>query len=286
MIQNEKTERAATDLLLHYYEVGRLPFRQGQRLGRWLTMRQAEWIIDAQAFALLLIYPHWYAGEVRQFLSPHTLGLMEQQEQNSEELERQERERRQRRDEQSRALKESILRGTFWEALNALATKDRRSGQYYLVARLEFLAKNASDRLQVLNLPTTISYGKRGSWHEPPEVQPILRMVDHYEVRLDPDETLVWTLKAWPGIQSQNHYKRWGFSANAVERFVEFSRAVHERATSHENVLAFLEETNFTWPDSPKICSALFAIFTVDILVPVLFLSSSSAVCQRRFWSM
>jgi hypothetical protein len=250
IIKNGQTERTATFLLLHYSGVERLPHHLAQRVGRWLTMRHAEWIVETESFVLLQnLSPFIPLGEVRQFLSPHTLGLMEQQEQNSAELERQEGERQQQRDERFEALRNSIVSGTFWEALNALATLDEKEWPAVPSERLELLSRDASDRLQTIDLATAISYGEHGSWHQPPELQPILRMVDHYELRLATDESLVWTLKAWPGVTITNHYKRYGFSKDAAERFVEFVRATHERATPLENVLSFLDETDFAWPE-------------------------------------
>jgi hypothetical protein len=249
IIRSGKTERAATILLLHYYEAGQLPHRLGQRLGRWMTMYHAEWIVDAQAFPLVRnLSPFIPIGEVRQYLSPYTLGLMEIQEENSANSEQQERQRRQQREERTQTQQQTILQGTFWEALRALATLDERDWPTLPPERKLWLAANASERLQAFDLSRTIQYGHHGSWHEPSELRPLLRIVDHYELHVEPDESLVWTLKAWPGVTITNHYKRYGFSANAARLFLEFVGGTHERNTPHENVLGFLEETDFTWP--------------------------------------
>ncbi|HTY85625.1 MAG TPA: hypothetical protein VMB19_15500 [Silvibacterium sp.] len=248
IIDCQKTERAATLLLLHYYENGQIPFRLAQRLGRWMTMHHAEWIIDAGAFALLRnLSPFIPIGEVRQFLSPYTFGLMEEQEQNSAKSHQEERERQQRREEQSETRRRAIAEGTFWDAMNAAATLDEKEWPALTAERRAWLASEASARLLVLDLSRTIFYGEQGSWHQPPELQTLLRIVDHYELRIDRDETLVLTMKAWPGVTITNHYKRFGFSAEAANLFLEFVQRTHERPTPHENVLAFLEETDFTW---------------------------------------
>lgn len=248
IVNCHKTERAATFLLLHYYESGKIPFRQAQRLGRWMTMHHAEWIIDAAAFALLRnLSPFIPIGEVRQILSPHTFGLMEEQEQNSAKSHQEEWERQQLGAEQSETKRRAIAVGTFWDAINAAATLDEKEWPALTAERRAWLASEASARLLVLDLSRTIFYGEHGSWHQPPELQTLLRVVDHYELRMDRDETLVLTMKAWPGATITNHYKRFGFSTEAADLFLEFVRGSHERRTPHENVLAFLEATDFTW---------------------------------------
>jgi hypothetical protein len=249
IIQGHKTERAATLLLLRYFESSQVPFRQAQRIGRWMTVRHAEWIVDAGAFPLLRnLSPFIPLGEIRQFLSPHTFGLMETQERNSAEAQQQERGREQRRDERSEAQRRAITEGTFWDTLNALVSLDEKEWPTLPGERKQWLASEASARLLVLDLSKTIYYGEHTSWHEPLELQTLLRLVDHYELRIERDETLVLTIKAWPGVTITHHYQRFGFSTTAADLLLDFVRGTHERATPHENILAFLDATDFTWP--------------------------------------
>lgn len=249
IVKNDKTEQAATLLLFHYHQTGRIPVHHAQLLGRWMTMRHAQFIVEAGAFELLRnLSPFIPRGAIRQFLSPHTLGLMELQEENTVQSERQEREREQQREERSQAQRESISHGSFWEVLNALATLNEKNWPTLPADRRDWLASEASARLVVLDLSKTIYYGQHGSWHQPPELQVLLRLIDRYELRIESDETLVLTLKAWPGTTFSNHYKRYGLSTKAADLFLEYVRGTHERTTPHENVLAFLEETEFTWP--------------------------------------
>lgn len=244
-----QTERAATFLLIHCFEAGEVPFRIGQRLGSWMTMRHAEWIVDAEAFGVLRSLATFIPrGEVRTFLSPYTFGLMDEQERNSAEYERQQRERQEQSQTRENLLRDAIIHGSFWEAVNATVKLDDKEWPILSSERKDSFSRDISARLVELDLNASIIYGSGTSWNEPTELQPLLRIVDHYELRVDPDVPLVWTLKAWSGNTIIDHYKRYGLSEDAAKLLVEFGRSAHDRAMPHENFLAFLEQTDFTWP--------------------------------------
>jgi hypothetical protein len=246
--RNGYTERVCSFLLLRFYVIGRRPIRMGQVLGRWMTMAHARWLIDAHALQLIQqLSPFIPLGEVREFLSPYSLGVMQAQEENSEQFRHQEQKRQERHDNRIANLREVIERGELLQVLQAYYDLKEEQWPDLTDPRRAWINDQVSDRLLALDLGTSISYGANTSWHEPPELQTLLRIVDRYELHLHNDEPLVDTLKAWPGHTITNHYKRYGFSDGAAQLFIGLVQGAHERNTIHENVMSFLDNTDFVW---------------------------------------
>lgn len=183
---------------------------------RWLIAERATWLIKELAGYL--------QGEVRDILRDHSDGVIDAQEEAARNYRRGEEERERTRKSKIAELQARLLtRRELNEALGDFAELQKEHWPELPDTYREWLAREVSARLGELDLPRTVEWRGDSLWQ--PRVLPLLlTLIDRYELRIQPDEPLVF---AATGLDQSvvNHYRRFGFS--------DVSQATFERLLHH-----------------------------------------------------
>jgi hypothetical protein len=117
------------------------------------------------------------------------------------------------------------------------------------LARKAWLAANVSARLVELNLRQNIQWKDNTLWL-PTQLGPLLTLVSHYQLSLDPDSTLVDALMGWDSGGIPKYYKKYGFSAAAKDA-LEVRLENPPSPQGLEALVRFVHETDI-WSDRIK----------------------------------
>lgn len=122
-----------------------------------------------------------------------------------------------------------------------------------------WLAGEISQQLGLLDLERTVQWRDNSLWE--PQVLPLLlEIVDRYELRIDPDESLVFAAMSMDRNVVANHYRRCGFSDRGRQTLERLLRGAPSNQASNE-LIRFVESAGI-WSD--EIEMALRAV-TLDL---------------------
>ena len=224
-------------------EEKRGPFFVDEIVAAFVNLNAAKWLVEKNATDTIKRFSGYLRGPVREFLKPYSEGLIESQEQWAAKHRDEDDERRRRHEGELATLRRSILEN---ESLDEVLAAVLRLREEHLPevddARKIWLAGRVSARLVELNLRESVQWRDNTLWL-PTQLSPLLTLVSHYQLPLDPDSTLVDALMGWDSGAIPKYYKMHGFSAVAKEVFEE--RLTNPpSAQGREASIRFVHETD------------------------------------------
>ena len=218
----------------------RQPYYLAQILVSLMRRETAQWLIDSRATELIKELAPYCFGEIREMFRPHSEGLIDAQDAGAQVYRTEESSQEESRKKFVSTLQEQLLSRT---ALND-ALKDfweLKEDYWPDVSETyrDWLAAEISTQLGILNLEKNV-YWKESTLWEPSILPFFLRLIDRYQLRIQPDEPLVFVLTGWDTGAVANHHKRFPLT--------EKSRTTLERLLKNpaspqalEGVIGFIE---------------------------------------------
>jgi hypothetical protein len=223
------------------------PFFVEEIVAAFLNLNAAKWLVEKNATDTIKRFAGYLRGPVREFLKPYSGGLIESQEQWAAKHRDEEDERRLRHEDELATLRRTIREN---ESLDEVLGAVLRLREEHLPevdnARKIWMGEKVSARLVELNLRESIQWKDNTLWL-PTQLGPLLTLVSHYQLPLDPDSTLVDALMGWDSGGIPKYYKKYGFSAAAIDAF-EASLENPPSAQGLEALVRFIHETDI-WSD-------------------------------------
>jgi len=189
-----------------------------------MTPETASWLIHEQAFDLIRELAPYSHGKVREILRPYSGGVIEAQETQATAYRAEQFTQEESRLRRIRDLQGSLLtRASLNDALKDLwALKE----DYWPEIPDEFrdwLASEASKTLETLDLEKNIEWKENSLWE--PRVLPFLmKVIDRYKLRIEPDVPLAFATMAMDAGTVARYHKRFALSdaaLKAIERLVK-----------------------------------------------------------------
>ena len=220
-----RKDQVCRALLQYFLEAGLIPRILNHLIARWMTVLHADLLIGMEATELIQgLAGYIPVGPVRERLSPYSDGLIPAQEENTAKYEAQNKEEEDKRAERVLSLQQTIVEDSFLKALAGFYRLNDEIWPQLSPERIAWLAGQVSRRLVDLDLRTSITFGPGTSWSQPAELETLLKIVDRYALKLERDDQLVLSLRAWSAQTVSNYFIRHGFSDAAKEQFVSPDR--------------------------------------------------------------
>ena len=218
-----------------------------QTLAELVKPATARWLIENEATNMIQNLAPYLRGEVRELLRPHSNGIIDEQDAASrrywEEQAAGERTRK-----NSIALVQERLQGrtTLQEALTDFVELRQDHWPELAEAYRTWLAAEISRQLRLLDLERTIEWRDNSLWQ--PQVLPLLmEIVDRYELRVDPDEPLVFAGMSMDHNVVAKHYRRFGLSDRGRQTLERLLRGAPSNQALNE-LIRFVESAGI-WSD-------------------------------------
>jgi hypothetical protein len=212
-----------------------------------LNLRAAKWLVEQGATDTIKRFAGYLRGPVREFLKPHSEGLIESQEEWAAKHHDEEKERKQNRQRELETLQTGVRqRESLDEVLAAVVRLKEEHLPELDEARKSWLTQQVSTRLVELNLAETVQWKETTLWL-PTQLGPLLSIVSHYQLPLDPDSPLVDALTGWDSGGIPKYYRKYGFSDDAKQR-LESRLEGSLSSQGREGLIRFIHETDL-WSD-------------------------------------
>ena len=223
------------------------PFFVAEIVAEFLNKNAAKWLVEKSATETIKRFAGYLRGPVREFLKPYSEGLIESQEQWAAKHRDEDDERRRRHESELATLRQNVRQNESLDEVLAavLRLKEEHLPQVEEV-RKTWLAEKVSARLVELNLRENVQWRDNTLWL-PTQLGPLMTLVSHYQVPLDPDSTLVDALMGWDSGGIPKYYKKYGFSASARDAF-EARLANPPSPQALEALIRFVHQTDI-WSD-------------------------------------
>ncbi len=213
-----------------------------------MTIESAQWLVDHNAVEIVQALAGYLNGEIRELLRPYSAGVIDAQDQAARAYHANEREHQTAKKTRIEALQNRLI--TRDSLQNALADFNDLTPDHWPELRHEFrqwLEGEINQRLVALNLEQNIMWRGDTLW-EPPELWILAKLIDRYELRVQPDEPLVWIVTGWDHGTVLNHVRRYEITPAAIN-LLERLIADPPSPQSHNHLIEFVEKTSF-WSDS------------------------------------
>ena len=212
-----------------------------------LNLEAAKWLVEKGATDTTKRFAGYLRGPVREFLKPHSEGLIESQETWAAKHRGEDRERKQSQQRELESLQAGVRQG---ESLDEVLAAVVRLKEEHLPeldeTRKRWLAQQISARLAELNLEESVQWKETTLWL-PRQLGPLLSIVSHYQLGLHPDSPLVDALTGWDSGEIPKYYRKHGFSDEAKRRFENrFEGPLSPQG--REGLIRFVHETDL-WSD-------------------------------------
>ena len=218
-----------------------------QTLAELIKPAAARWLIENEATNMIENLAPYLRGQVRELLRPHSNGIIDEQDAASrrywEEEAVDERTRK-----NSVALIQERLQGrtTLQEALTDFVELREEHWPELPEAYRSWLAVEISRQLGLLELERTVEWRDNSLWS--PQVLPLLlEIVDRYELRVDPDEPIVFAGMSMDRNVVANHYRRFGLSDRGRQTLERLLRGAPSNQALNE-LVRFVESAGI-WSD-------------------------------------
>jgi hypothetical protein len=207
-----------------------------------MTRETAQWLIDVEAFDLIRELSPYCYGDTRELFRPYSGGVIDAQDANTRACRDEESKREESRARHIGALQESLLQQN---SLNgALQILWELKEDYWLElpgAYRGWLASEISNQMGVLDLERSIRWEGSTLWA--PHVLPfLLKIIDRYELRIDPDEPLVFAVTAMDAGLVAKYCTRYPLSERALGTLKRLLTTPSSPRTLEE-IVRFLDST-------------------------------------------
>lgn len=242
----------ATQFFERVLDASRVPgwhiFSAREAIVSVMTTESAQWLVDHNAVNIIQALAGHLQGEIREMLRPHSVGLIDAQDEMARAYH--ENERRHQTAERTRieALQNRLV--THRRLQDAVADFNDLTPDHWPELRDEFrrwLEGEIGQRLVALDLERNITWRGDSLW-EPPELPILAKLINRYQLRVEPDDALVWIVTGWDDGTAVNHYRRYGMTPVAIELLERLITSPPSRQ-SRDHLVEFVEKTSF-WSDS------------------------------------
>jgi hypothetical protein len=228
-------------------------------LTRLITPAVAEWLAGQPNSAELMeTAARFGSPEVRQTLSPHLGGFVQQQDRAIAEIQTQDQRRKAR--EQRRLTEQQHVMGTAQALGRVLEVASKVEGKDWPeldAARRDWLTTHTEDCLLRINPLTNVRWLSDNQLSYNPALVWLVRLIDHYGLHLGNDVLLVQSLLGVESNHVAGYHRRHGLSNPAI---AEIERILADPATPSGAVyhfFSFLQETNVATPGIGRAFEAL-----------------------------
>lgn len=208
-----------------------------------LTPQTAQWLIDSGATEVIRSLAPYCHGEIREMFRPHSLGLIDAQDSSANAYREQESKEEESRTRHIRTLQERLLSLTSFD--DALQTFSELKEDYWPELPepyREWLVSEISKTMTNLDLEKSIKWKGTTLW-QPQVLSLLLRLIDRYALRIQPDEPLIFVLTGWDTEVVAKYYKRFGLSGSAL-RTLERLLANPTSPQALEELVRFVEKSD------------------------------------------
>jgi len=218
-----------------------------------MTRETAQWLVDNGVTELIKELAPYCHGEIRELFRPYSAGVIDAQDANTKAYRAKESSQEESRKKYIKALQEKLLtRNSLNDALKDFWELKEDYWPDLPDAYRDWLAAEISKQLEVLDLEKNV-YWKESTLWEPSVLPFLMRLIDRYALRIQPDEPLVFVLTGWDTGAVGNYHKRFPLSENAIKT-IERLLKNPTSPQALEGVIRFIESSE-TW--SPEIETSL-----------------------------
>jgi len=227
-----------------------------QALAALIKPATARWLIEHEAATIIQNLAPYLHGEVRELLRPHSNGIIDEQDAAARRYREEQAEEERTRKTAIALVQERLpTRGTLQDALTDFVELRKEHWPELPQAFRAWLAGEISQQLGRLDLEHTIEWRGNSLW-APRVLSLLLEIVDRCELRIEPDEPLVFAAMSIDGKVVTNHYRRFGFSDAARATLERLLRGAPSNQALNE-LIRFVESSG-VW--SHEIAAAMQAV--------------------------
>ena len=235
-------------------------------LGPITTTETAQWLINVGATPIIGDVGPFVRPEIREFLRPHSAGLIETRERIAQQYAAADKEREQRTAARIRMLQTRLLTRTRLE--DALADLSEIPRDYWPEVPgsfKTFLEEQISALLAGLRLENSIQWNG-SSLSQPPVLALLIQIISRYTLRLTPDELMVFPALGVDERSAANYYGIFGFS-DATKRTIERLLSKPPSSRALENLVRFILYSGFSSAPALATLRSIAADATRDTIV-------------------
>lgn len=227
-----------------------------QTLAELIKPATARWLIEKEATNMIQNLAPYLYGEVRELLRPHSNGFIDEQDAASRRHWEEQAEAERMRKTSIALLQDRLqARAALQEAISDFIELQQEHWPELPEAYRIWLAREVSQQLGLLDLERTVQWRDNSLWE--PQVLPLLlEIVDRYELRVDPDEPLIFAGMSMDRNVVANHYRRFGLSGRGRQTLERLLRDAPSNQALNE-LIRFVESAGI-WSD--EIAVALRAV--------------------------
>jgi hypothetical protein len=182
-----------------------------------MTIETAQWLTENRATHIIEHLSPYVRGPVRDVLRPFSNGLIDTQETNAKfyETERAGKEKSYNQKIHQLQIK-VLLEKTINEALRDFFELSEDHWPELPLDYKQWFEVEISRLMTELDLGNSVEW-KNGALHSPGILSWILKLINRYELKIEPDLPLVFAATAWDEKVVADYYRRFGLSAEAQE---------------------------------------------------------------------
>ena len=209
------------------------------------TVETTAWLIRAGATAHIQSLAGFVTGPVRELLRPHSAGVIDTQDENARRYAKeQEAEERKRRNRIQKLQDRLLSRTKLADALNDFAAITEERWPELPEAFAKWLSDEINALIATLDLEHRIRWEEQALWT--PTVYPLLmHLISRYELRVQPDELMVFPVLGMDEQRSLKYFQRYGFGENATKT-LERLLATPPCERGLEGLLRFVRDSGIT----------------------------------------
>jgi hypothetical protein len=208
------------------------------------TVQTAQWLVESAATEIIKDLAPYVGGQVREVLRPHSGGVIDAQDENARQYAAERATAEQQKRTRIELLQQSLVRrGTLADALNDLLELQEEHWPELPQNFKTWLAAEVTTLMASLNLEQGIRWDGNTLWQ--PQVLPLLlKVVTRYQLRLAPDELMIFPALGMDEQIVLKYYEFFGFT-DAVERTIEKLLASPPSPRALESLVRFVRISHF-----------------------------------------
>jgi hypothetical protein len=196
-------------------EAGHRIYYVDQLVVSLITPDTARWLVEQEAAAVIREIAPYSHGEIREIFRPYSGGVIDAQDVHSKAYREEEAQRQETRVRHVKSLQESLLsRTSLNDALKDLWELKQDYWPELPDGYRDWLAHEVSKALGTLELEKSIQWKENTLW-EPNILSFLMKIVDRFVLRIEPDEPLVFAITGMDEGVVARYHKRFPLSDQA-----------------------------------------------------------------------
>lgn len=205
-----------------------------------MTVSSAWWLIDNNAINIIQSLAGHLQGQVREILRPHSNGVIDAQDEAARAYREADKAREESEKDRISSLQDRLLhRHTLDDVLSDFAELTPSNWPEIPGVFRQWLTAELSRRLVALDLGGRIVW-RNNALTQPRELGLLLKVMDRYQLRVEPDFVLMWVVSGWDDATVLHHVERYGISADALALLARLI-ATTDSPHSRDHIVDFIE---------------------------------------------